>query len=95
MIPARISPLATHEFNREVIKEEARNLVDFLTNKKAKIIKDWNGNIWLVAFTGNPQINYTSGSGMGIIDVRAEWTEIGNANNQKDLIATGMIKEVL
>lgn len=86
--------LETRQIDRDAIRKEAKSLVDFLTNKKAKIIKDWNGNMWLVAFTGNPQINYANGSGMGLVGVEAEWTEIGDANSQADLLATGMIKEV-
>lgn len=87
--------LTTHQIDRNAIRKEAKSLVDFLTNKKAKIIKDWNGKIWLVAFTGNPKTSYVDGSGMGLLNVEAEWTEIGDANNQTDLLSTGIIEEVV
>lgn len=66
-------------------------LKDFLTNRKAKILKDWNGNIWLCIVTGSPQVTYRSGSGMGIPQVTFDWTEIGKSNNQEDLYANGLV----
>lgn len=73
--------------------KERKELNDFLTNKKAKMLKDWNGNIWLMVVTGNPSVDYLSGSGMALANVGATWTEVGDANNQKDLYQCGIIKE--
>lgn len=86
--------LQTKNLDRKAMVKERKQLNDFLTNKKAKIIKDWNGNIWLVAIIGNPSTNYAAGSGMGVADVKATWVEVGDANSEKDLIATGMVREV-
>ena len=66
-------------------------LKDFLTNRKAKILKDWNGNIWLCIVTGSPQVTYRSGSGMGIPQVTFDWTEIGKSDSQEDLYANGLV----
>lgn len=66
-------------------------LKDFLTNRKAKILKDWNGNIWLCIVTGSPQVTYKSGSGMGIPQVTFDWTEIGKFDSQEDLYANGLV----
>lgn len=66
-------------------------LVQLLTNKKPKIIKDWNGNIWLCFITGNPQITFDNNWGMGLATVSADWTEIGNAQSNQDLYECGMI----
>ena len=69
-------------------------MFEFLVNKKAKILKDWNGNSWLLCITGNPSAEYNSEYGMGKIDVTAEWTEVGDPENQKDLYRNGMVDEV-
>lgn len=86
--------LQTKNLDRKAMVKERKQLNDFLTNKKAKIIKDWNGNIWLVAIIGNPSTSYAPSSGMGIADVKATWVEVGDPNVEKDLISTGMIREV-
>ena len=66
-------------------------VASFLTNKKPKIIKDWNGNIFLVAFTSNVTIEFTNDWGMGLSTFNAGWTEIGKPDNQSDLENCGMI----
>ena len=66
-------------------------LKDFLTNRRAKILKDWNGNIWLCIVTSSPQVTYKTGSGMGIPQVVFDWTEIGKSDNQDDLYANGLV----
>lgn len=76
------------------IAQKMQTLLAYLTNKKAKVLKDWNGNEWLIIVTGNPQVSYASGSGLGIPIVQIGWTEIGNSNNQQDLYNSGIIDEV-
>lgn len=83
----------TRYLDRVAMIKERKELFDFLTNKKAKILKDWNGNSWLMIVTGNPQVEYRADSGMSIADINASWTEIGDANNQLDLYNSGIIKE--
>ena len=69
---------------REVIEK-------FLVNKSPKILKDWNGNIWLIMFTSDINIQFTNEWGMGIANFEAEWTEVGDPENQYDLQDSGMI----
>lgn len=66
-------------------------LEQFLTNKRVKIIKDWNGNIWLVMIMGNVSCTFNNTYGMGIVDFSTNWTEVGDPTNQEDLQATGLI----
>lgn len=66
---------------------------DYLTNKKAKLLKDWNSNIWLCMITDNVSVTYRTGSGMGIPQVQFNWVQIGDANSQSDLYANGVINE--
>lgn len=63
----------------------------FLTNKSPKIIKDWNGNIWLVMFTSDIELTFRNEWGMGIANFNATWTEIGSAEDQYDLQNSGLI----
>lgn len=82
------------DVDRQAIVRERKELVDFLTNKRAKILKDWNGQIWMILTTSNPSISYVEGSGMGIADVAASYVEIGDPNNQTDLYNAGLTNEV-
>lgn len=86
--------MKTNKMDRLKITEEKKALFEFLVNKKAKILKDWNSNSWLLCITGNPSAEYDSEYGMGKIDVSAEWTEVGDPENQKDLYRNGMVDEV-
>ena len=66
-------------------------LEQFLTNKRAKIIKDWNGNTWLVMIMDNINCTFNNEYGMGIVNFTANWIEVGDPTNQQDLQATGLI----
>lgn len=66
-------------------------LEQFLTNKRAKIIKDWNGKIWLVMIMDNVNCTFNNNYGMGIVNFNTNWVEVGDPTNQQDLQATGLI----
>ena len=77
--------------SRIAITKEKESLLKFLLNKKPKIIKDMNGNSWLVYFTGNPTMSYDNNYGQGMVKVSAEWTEVGDPNDKTDLYENGLI----
>ena len=81
----------THEFDRQAITKERNTLFKWLTNKKPKMLKDWNGAEWLCIITGNPQTDYESNYGMGIQRMTAEWTQTGDPKVKADLYANGLI----
>ena len=81
----------THIFDRAKIVKEKELLLNFLMDKKPKIIKDMNGNNWLVYFTGNPAITYDNNYGQGMLKVTAQWTEVGDPNDKTDLYENGLI----
>ena len=81
----------THVFDRSKIVKEKEVLLNFLMNKKPKILKDMNGNNWLVYFTGNPTITYDNNYGQGMLKVVAQWTEVGDPNDKTDLYENGLI----
>lgn len=82
---------ANRVIDRTAITKEKEILLKFLTNKKPKIIKDMNGNNWLVYFTGNPNTSYDNNYGQGMVKVNAEWTEVGDPNDKNDLYENGLI----
>ena len=78
------------QFVREDMVNEKNNLMDFLTNKRAKILKDYNGNYWLVIVTGNPTVDYDNNWGMGMMTAGFQWSEVGDANNANDMKSAGL-----
>lgn len=81
----------THGFDRQAITKERNALFKWLTNKKPKMLKDWNGGEWLIQITGNPQTDYESNYGMGIQRMTAEWVQTGDPKEKADLYANGLI----
>lgn len=71
--------------------DKRNELEQFLTNKRAKIIKDWNGNIWLAMIMDNVSCTFNNNYGMGIVNFNTNWVEVGDPTNQQDLQATGLI----
>lgn len=84
----------TGVINRTAITQQKDAIKDFLTNKKAKILKDWNGNIWLCIVNSNINVTYKSNYGMGIPSIQFDWTQVGDASNQQDLYKNGILTEV-
>lgn len=85
--------LENRVLDKQAMIKEREQLKDYLTNKKPKIIKEWNGNMWLVMIVDNPVTNFAEGSGASIGSVSASWVEVGDANSQKDLVETGILQE--
>ena len=81
----------THVFDRSKIVKEKEALLNFLMNKKPKILKDMNGNNWLVYFADNPSVVYDNNYGQGMLKVSAKWTEVGDPNDKTDLYENGLI----
>lgn len=69
----------------------ADNIARFLANKKAKILKDWNGNIWLITVTASPTKSYVQAMGNGLVIINFAWSEVGDPNNHDDLYITGVV----
>lgn len=84
----------TRTIDSLAMQKTQKVLQQFLTNKKAKILKDWNGNIWLICVVGNPTITFNHKTGDTIGDVSFSWVEQGEVDNEKDLIQSGLVKLV-
>lgn len=81
----------SRSLNRKDIVEKRNQIVSYMKNKQPKILKDWNGNAWIVVFTGNPQTDYAKEYGLGMERVTCDWTQVGDASNVNDLKNTGLI----
>ena len=83
--------ISTNTIDRLAIVQERKALLEFLTNKKAKILKDWNGQEILLIVVDNPSTTYANNYGMGIADVAFNYVELGDSNTQADLYNSGII----
>ena len=81
----------TRTIDRIAITQRRNKLMEFLTNKKPKIIKDRNQNQWLVIIQ-SPSTSYLNNYGQGIVSVSMQWIEIGDAESNKDLAKAGLIE---
>lgn len=86
--------LKTALLDRKAAVKERGVLLDFLTNKKAKLLKDWNGNAYLVIISDAPTISFLANSGMGFANVQFPFVEIGDSESQADLYSAGLLSEV-
>ena len=75
----------TGEIDRDKLIKKKEEFKNYLSDKKPKILKDWNGNFWLVMITGNISIGYKEGSGMSVPQVQFDWTEIDNTDDLNTL----------
>lgn len=84
----------TRTLDREANIQKKKKVIDWLTNHKPKILKDQNGNIWLVGITDAIQTNYAQGSGKGLPVVNISWQEIGDANSNEDLADNNLVSHL-
>lgn len=86
----KISESLTHENRREIVeKREAWDKM--LKNGKAKIIKDWNGFIWLARVASNPTYSTSQTMGNGYGNISFTFVEQGKWNSSQDLYENGFI----
>lgn len=76
---------SVRKIDREEVTRNLKKIKAFLKNKNPKIIKDWNGNIWMVIIVGDVSTSYNNSYGMGTGSISFDWTEQGVYDNQLDL----------
>lgn len=81
----------THVFDRKEMVEQKNNLLEWLTNKRAKVLKDANGNIWLIYITGSPSVTYDTQWGNNMMEVSFQYGEIGDVDNGEDMRNVGLL----
>lgn len=77
--------------NRPIIVDQKREWDKFLCNGKAKIIKDWNGNIILAKITTAPTYMYDQTSGNSKPTMSFTATEVGEYDSQWYMYHHGLI----
>ena len=65
-----------------------RKIMDFLADGMPKLLKHFDGRIWLAAVTGDP--TDTATGTYNNRDISFEWTEIGNYESERDLYNTNL-----
>lgn len=73
----------TCEYDFEHISQHTKYLMEMLANRKPKLLKVYDGRMWLIMVTGNP-----TDTGEDYIYNRVisfEWAEIGDYKSEKDL----------
>ena len=81
----------TRTIDNKAIVEKRQAWEIFIKNGKAKIIKDWNGNIWLGRVNASPTTSFMQQGGNEINTVSFTFVEQGKWNNQTDLEENGII----
>ena len=82
---------STLTIDRNDVVKETEDFVQFMNNGTAKIIYDWNGNIYMMREIMSPTVDYVSAYGGGITLLGISWVEQGAYNNQSDLYNNGFI----
>ena len=82
---------ADEQLDRKATVERLKAIKDFLTTTSGKILKDFNGNIWLVALSDNISVTYYTEAGMGFARLDFNWSEIGDADSGQDLYDNNLI----
>lgn len=86
-----INSSGTGKINRIEEISLRKKLAEFLSNKKAKIIKDINGNIWIAVTPAVISQSFIKELGNGVADFSFTWIEIGDAKSLEDLERLGML----
>lgn len=84
------SYLDDRTLDRGEMVEYREILEDFFANNKPKILKDWNGNVWMIIFTDGISVSFDNSWSQGIATISGSWTEIGNANDTSALAYAGL-----
>lgn len=78
----------TCSYDFDHVAQNTNKIMKMLTNRKPKILKVYDGRMWLIAVTGNP----TDTGEEHILNrvINFEWAEIGDCNSEKDLYYAGL-----
>lgn len=82
---------STLTIDRNDVVKETEDFVQYMNNGSAKMVYDWNGNIYMIRELVSPTIDYVSAYGGGITLLGISWVEQGAYNNQLALYNNGFI----
>ena len=75
---------------RGLMLKAREELFSFLTNKSAKIIRDWNGDMRIIMIVDSPTIQPNNELGGALADVTFNYIEIGNVDDTRTLAKFGL-----
>lgn len=77
--------------DRNSIVKQTDDILAFLTNRKPKCIKDYNGNIFICKVINSPQISYDANWGNGISTISFDWVEQAKYNKYDEMVEMNII----
>lgn len=86
--------LVNDNLDRDSTVTKLKALQTFLTDSNGKVLKDFNGNIWMVSTLNSVTPTYYNELGMGMASVSFDWVEVGNSNDGSDLYYNGLIDAI-
>lgn len=90
-VAGNVIVMENETLERKETVNRLQTIKEFLSNSSAKILKDFNGNIWLVTINDSMPLTYYSEVGMGFAQLQFNWIEIGDANDKDDLYNNNLI----
>ena len=69
--------------------DRRNQILEWLQNRKAKILKYEDGRVWMIRVTGSPSLS-PSGH-REVPSINFDWVEIGDCNNTNDLVSNGLV----
>lgn len=82
------------EINRIKEVSHRKTILDFLTNGNTKILKDFNGNAWMIQISDNPQVSYVNDLSQALANINIKWVEIGDITSKNDLYYENLIERL-
>ena len=79
----------TRQLNKFGVTSEVSEISQFLRDGTSKILKDWNGNIYLIQIVGNVTPTYDIST--GVQHLSFNWVEQGKYDNENDLMNNDLL----
>ena len=81
--------------DRVSITKQTQDMLEFLTNGKAKCLTDFNGNIFILKVINSPQISYDGNWGNGIATISFDWVEQAKYNDYNSMLELGFFDNLV
>lgn len=79
------------DLDEKKIIQRRKEVEEFVNDNKPKILKDGAGNCWLCLFTSEVNYDFFNAWGKSLGTISTSWTELGDAESEKDLRRTGFV----
>lgn len=89
-VSCKVMIVEDNDYNKYKTKELRNKILDFLINKKPKILKSEDGMFMLINITSSPNLSFNRGAN-NLYDLNFSFTEIGNAKDDEVLEEYGLL----